>query len=161
MEVSGVERFHRRLDGEILADLWSITHSELNSAGAPGEFPAGSNAYPDMPTRPIEVNGRSVLTDSEGYLVDLAEWSDGFAKAQAQHEGLTLDVEHWAVIRYLRQHYSNHGHQARVRDMIRHFRDIWGPEKGSSRYLNKIFPRGGPQKQGNRVAGLLRTKGEH
>ena len=159
--VSGVERFHGRLDGEILVDLWSITQSELNSAGAPGEFPAGSNAYPDMPTRLIEANGRSVLTDSEGYLVDPAEWSEGFAKAQAEREGLRLDAEHWEVIRYLRQHYSNHGHQASVRDMIRHFRDIWGPEKGSSRYLHKIFPRGGPQKQGNRVAGLLRTKGEH
>ena len=98
--VSGVERFHGRLDGEILVDLWSITQSELNSAGAPGEFPAGSNAYPDMPTRLIRSQRRSVLTDSEGYLVDPAEWSEGFAKAQAEREGLRLDAEHWEVIRY-------------------------------------------------------------
>ncbi len=31
----------------------------------------------------------------------------------------------------------------------------------SNRYLHQIFPNGGPQKQGNRLAGLLRTKGEH
>jgi tRNA 2-thiouridine synthesizing protein E len=45
--------------------------------------------------------------------------------------------------------------------MIRHFRKLWGEERGSSRYLHRLFPRGGPQKQGNRLAGLLRTKGEH
>ena len=45
--------------------------------------------------------------------------------------------------------------------MIRHFREVWGGAKGSSRYLHRLFPRGGPQKQGNRLAGLLRTKGEH
>jgi tRNA 2-thiouridine synthesizing protein E len=45
--------------------------------------------------------------------------------------------------------------------MIKHFRKIWGADKGNNRYLHEIFPRGGPQKQGNRLAGLLRTKGEH
>jgi tRNA 2-thiouridine synthesizing protein E len=45
--------------------------------------------------------------------------------------------------------------------MVRHFRNVWNAEKGSNRYLHGLFPRGGPQKQGNRLAGLLRTKGEH
>jgi tRNA 2-thiouridine synthesizing protein E len=34
-------------------------------------------------------------------------------------------------------------------------------DRGSSAALHRLFPRGGPQKQGNRLAGLLRTKGEH
>ena len=42
--VFGVERYHGRLDGEILVDLWSITQSGNDSAGMPGEFPSGSNA---------------------------------------------------------------------------------------------------------------------
>jgi tRNA 2-thiouridine synthesizing protein E len=45
--------------------------------------------------------------------------------------------------------------------MIKHFRGVWDKERGSNRYLHHLFPRGGPQKQGNRLAGLLRTKGEH
>ena len=40
-------------------------------------------------------------------------------------------------------------------------RSEWGPEAGSSAALHRLFPQGGPQKQGNRLAGLLRTKGEH
>jgi tRNA 2-thiouridine synthesizing protein E len=159
--VSGVERYHGRLDGEILVNLWSITQSGNDSAGMPGEFPAGSNAYPGMTTRAVRVGAREVLTDSEGYLVDPSDWSEGFASAQAEQEGLVLDVEHWEVIRFLRDHYARQRTQMTVRDMIRHFRVIWGAEKGTNRYLHKLFPRGGPQKQGNRLAGLLRTKGEH
>ena len=51
--------------------------------------------------------------------------------------------------------------QAQVRVMIQHFAQAWGPQRGNNHYLHEIFPRGGPQKQGNRLAGLLRTKGEH
>lgn len=159
--VSGVERYQGRLDGEILVDLWSITQSANESAGTPGIYPSGSNAYPGMTTRALEVDGRTVLTDGEGYLVDPGDWSEGFVVAQAQSEGLVLQGEHWEIIRYLRDYFARHGHQASVRDMIKHLRQVWGAQRGSSRYLHAIFPRGGPQKQGNRLAGLLRTKGEH
>jgi tRNA 2-thiouridine synthesizing protein E len=159
--VSGVERYQGRLDGEILVDLWSITQSGKDSEGMPGEFPAGSTAYPGMSTRLVQVGDREVLTDSEGYLVDPADWSERFARGEAAVEGLELSAEHWEVIRFLRAHYARYGTQASVRDMIRHFREVWGGAKGSNRYLHRLFPRGGPQKQGNRLAGLLRTKGEH
>ena len=159
--VSGIERYHGRLDGEILVDLWSITQPANESEGMPGEFPAGSNAYPGMTTRVVQVGDREVLTDSEGYLVDPASWSEGFARSEAALEGLDLHAEHWEVIRFLREYFARHGTQVTVRDMIRHFLKVWGPEKGTNRYLHRLFPLGGPQKQGNRLAGLLRTKGEH
>ncbi len=114
-----------------------------------------------MFTKPLLVNGHEVLTDSEGYIVNLDEWSEDFARAQAREEDLTLTDEHWQVIRFLRDYYHEHGVQAQVRVMIKHFAQVWGPERGNNRYLHDIFPRGGPQKQGNRLAGLLRTKGEH
>jgi len=114
-----------------------------------------------MTIRELEVAGRPVLTDGEGYLVDPAQWSEGFVEAQAAREGLELTGEHWEVIRFLRDRFARHRTQATVRDMIRHFRRVWGEDRGSNRYLHMLFPRGGPQKQGNRLAGLLRTKGEH
>ena len=104
---------------------------------------------------------RAILTDSEGYLVDPSDWSEDFARALAAQEGLPLTGEHWELIRLLRARFARNGIQTTVRDMIVHFREVWGPERGSNRYLHQIFPRGGPQKQGNRLAGLLRTKGEH
>lgn len=115
----------------------------------------------DAFTRVLLVQGRPVLTDSEGYLRDLSDWSEDFVRALARQEGLTLTDEHWQIIRYLREFYAEHGVQAQVRAMIKHFTALWGPERGNNHYLHELFPRGGPQKQGNRLAGLLRTKGEH
>lgn len=159
--VSGVERFHGHLEDEVPIALWSVTESAHDSAGAPGEFPDGSTAYPGMEKNMLDVDGHPVETDSEGYLVNPADWSEAFVKVQAAREGLTLTGEHWEVIRFLRDYFAEHGHQASVRDMIKHFCQLWDNERGSNRYLHTLFPLGGPQKQGNRLAGLLRTKGEH
>ena len=111
--------------------------------------------------RIVDVQGRAVATDSEGYLSDRADWSEAFARALAREEGLTLTDEHWQVIRYLREYFQEHGVQAQVRVLIKHFAQVWGPAHGNNHYLHDLFPIGGPQKQGNRLAGLLRTKGEH
>ena len=117
--------------------------------------------YPNMQTRELQVNDRIVLTDSEGYIVNMADWSEAFVIAQAMREELELTGEHWEVVQFLRDYYEKHGVQCEVRKMVKHFKVIWGEERGTSTYLHRIFPRGGPQKQGNRLAGLLRTKGEH
>lgn len=116
---------------------------------------------PSTFVRTLEVNGKEILTDSEGYILNLDEWSEDYVRALAKKEGLALTDEHWDVVQFLRVFFREHGVQANVRGMIKHFRKKWGPGKGSNRYLHGIFPRGGPQKQGNRLAGLLRTKGEH
>ena len=112
-------------------------------------------------TRTLRVATKEVRTDSEGYLHHLEDWSEEFVVAEALHEGLELSDEHWQVIRFLRAYFHEHGVQAQVRVMIRHFAQVWGPDRGNNRYLHGIFPIGGPQKQGNRLAGLLKTKGEH
>jgi tRNA 2-thiouridine synthesizing protein E len=112
-------------------------------------------------TRTLRVADKEIETDSEGYLRHLDDWSEAFAKAQAHCEGLELTDEHWQVIRFLRGYFHEHGVQAQVRVMIKHFAQVWGPERGNNHHLHDIFPVGGPQKQGNRLAGLLRTKGEH
>jgi tRNA 2-thiouridine synthesizing protein E len=116
---------------------------------------------PHFADRVVHVQGRDVATDSEGYLRDLDDWSEDFALALARAEGLELTAAHWEVIRFLRTYFHEHGVQAQVRVMIRHFTAVWGPERGSNHHLHDMFPVGGPQKQGNRLAGLLRTKGEH
>jgi tRNA 2-thiouridine synthesizing protein E len=160
--VSGVERYHGLFeDTDIPIGLLSVVEGADDAAGNPGEFPSGSNAYAGMETRALLVDGRKVQTDSEGYLVDPSDWSEAFARTLAEAEGLELTARHWAVIRFLREHYRDHGSQASVRDMVRHFRAQWGADEGGSAALHRLFPRGGPQKQGNRLAGLLRTKGEH
>ena len=79
----------------------------------------------------LHVEGREVLTDQEGYILDMDAWSADFARAQAAKEGLTLTDEHWQVIDFIREFYEAHNVQAQVRDMVKHFRVAWGPEKGN------------------------------
>ena len=111
--------------------------------------------------RTVQVGSRWVATDSEGYLLNLDDWSEDFVRTLACEEGLVLTPAHWELIAFLRAHFHEHGVQAQVRVMVRHFTRAWGPERGSNHHLHDMFPVGGPQKQGNRLAGLLRTKGEH
>jgi len=61
--------------------------------------------------------------------------------------------------RFLRVHYAAHGPQVSVRDMIRHFKQVWDDDRASNRYLHELFPQRGPQKRSNRPAVLLRTMG--
>ena len=106
------------------------------------------------------VNGEELETGEEDFLLE-ANFSDDVPPVIAAAEKIALTDEHWEVIRFLREHYEAHGVQAQVRVMIRHFREAWGSARGTNHHLHDLFPRGGPQKQGNRLAGLLKTKGEH
>ena len=160
--INGSTRYHGRLDGDIEITILSPTApATVVEQGTPDGRETGSTAYPGMQTRMLRVNAHEVEVDSEGYLVNLSDWSESFVRAQAAQEGLVLTDEIWEVIRYLRDFYEEHEVQANVLEIIKHFRTAWGMEHGNNRYLHRIFPCGGPQKQGNRLAGLLRTKSEH
>lgn len=119
------------------------------------------HSHAELLRRVVQVGDREIDTDTEGYLRNLDDWSAKFAEVLAREEGLTLTPEHWEVIHFLRDYWHEHSVQAQVRVMIRHFTVKWGHEHGSNHHLHEMFPVGGPQKQGNRLAGLLRTKGEH
>ncbi len=46
-----------------------------------------------------------IETDSEGYLKDTTQWSEAMAEVIAAQEGITLAVEHWEVVRFVREFY--------------------------------------------------------
>ena len=48
-----------------------------------------------------------IETDSEGYLKDTTQWSEAMAEVIAAQEGITLAVEHWEVVRFVREFYQN------------------------------------------------------
>jgi len=81
----------------------------------------GERRQGPQPQRLLQVGDRQIPTDTEGYLVNLDDWSEEFAQAQARAEGLELTPRHWELIRFLREHFHTHGVQAQVRVMIRHF----------------------------------------
>lgn len=106
----------------------------------------------------IEVNGKSVETDEEGYLVNLGEWNEDVAKTLAKQDDLELSESHWEVINFLREYYNEYQIAPAVRVLTKAIGKKLGPDKGNSKYLYELFPYG-PAKQACRFAGLPKPTG--
>jgi tRNA 2-thiouridine synthesizing protein E len=123
--------------------------------------PEGLAPVPPFHARQIVVDGQALETDAEGYLVDREQWSEAFARTLAAQLNLDLTDEHWQVLRFIRNHWRTKGRLASTRQMVRHFRTVWGEDRGSAAHLFRLFERGGgPEKLGNRLAGVPRAKGD-
>ena len=106
-----------------------------------------------------EINGKTVETDANGYLVDINDWNEEVGAAIAETEGVELTDEHWDVINYLRDAYINeNGHQPNNREMIKAMSKKWGRKIGS-KDLFVLFPGGGgPSKQAAKIGGLPESR---
>jgi len=107
---------------------------------------------------PIEVNGKSLETDEEGYLSDLNQWEPGVADAMATAENCDLTENHWEVINFLREYYEEYQIAPAVRVLTKAIGKRLGKEKGNSKYLYELFPYG-PAKQACKYAGLPKPTG--
>ena len=94
-----------------------------------------------------------IETYSEGYLKDTTLWSEGLAAAIAANEGIELSPEHWEVVRFVRAFYLEFNTSPAIRMLVKAMANTFGEEKGNSRYLYRLFPKG-PAKQATKIAGL-------
>lgn len=107
---------------------------------------------------PIVVNGKSVETDEEGYLVNLTDWTEELAETMAKAEHCELSPNHWEVINFLREYYDQYQVAPAVRVLVKAIGKKLGADKGNSRYLYELFPYG-PAKQACKYAGLPKPTG--
>ena len=107
----------------------------------------------------IEVNGKSIETTANGYLVNLEDWNEDVAKVLAEVEGVELTEKSWDIINHLRDEYINNaGNQPNERHMVKHFKGVWTDlDKVDTKSLYIHFPMG-PAKQAGKIAGLPETK---
>ncbi len=56
----------------------------------------------------IEVDGKTLATDEEGYLENLADWEPGVANVMAEIDDCELTDNHWEVINFLREYYEEY-----------------------------------------------------
>lgn len=106
----------------------------------------------------IEVSGKVLETDEEGYIANLSDWSPEVAKKMAADEGLELTENHWEVINFLREYYQEYQIAPAVRVLTKAIGKKLGPDKGNSKYLYELFPYG-PAKQACKYAGLPKPTG--
>ena len=107
---------------------------------------------------PIEVNGKQLEVDEEGYLADLNQWEPEVATVMAAAEDLELTDDHWEIINFLREYYEEYQIAPAVRVLTKAVKKSLGPDKGNSKYLYELFPYG-PAKQACKIAGLPKPTG--
>jgi tRNA 2-thiouridine synthesizing protein E len=83
----------------------------------------------------IDVDGKSLEVDEEGYLVNLDDWVPGVAEVMAAEDDLTLGDEHWDIINFLREYYDEYQIAPAVRVLTKAVGKKLGKEKGNSKYL--------------------------
>ena len=101
----------------------------------------------------LTVDGRLIELDQDGYLKNLADWSQPVAEALAQQEQLPLGPEHWEVLMLLRAFYDEFQLSPANRPLVKYAALKLGPEKGNSLNLNRLF-KGTPAKLAAKLAGL-------
>jgi len=101
----------------------------------------------------LEVDGKTIETTENGYLVNMEDWTEAVAQAIADADLLEMTEKHWDVVNYLRdQHYNNGGNEPNERTILKDMAKKWGT-KPTSKDMYTMFP-GMPSKQGRKIAGL-------
>ncbi|MGD8483703.1 MAG: TusE/DsrC/DsvC family sulfur relay protein [Thioalkalispiraceae bacterium] len=106
----------------------------------------------------INVGGKELEVDEEGYLANLNDWTPEVAEYMAKDEDAELTENHWEVINFLREYYDEYQIAPAVRVLTKAIGKKLGKEKGNSKYLYELFPYG-PGKQACKYAGLPKPTG--
>lgn len=106
----------------------------------------------------IEVNGKQIETDAEGFLANLDDWSEEVANALSAQDQLDLGDKHWRVINWIRGYYEENGTAPNLRMMTKTIGNDLGEEYSDKKYLFDLFPYG-PAKQAGRYAGMPKPTG--
>ena len=106
----------------------------------------------------IEINGKQLEVDEEGYLSNLSDWEKDVATVMAKEDGIDLSEDHWEIINCLREYYEEYQIAPAVRVLTKAVGKKLGKDKGNSKYLYELFPYG-PGKQACKFAGLPKPTG--
>lgn len=90
---------------------------------------------------------------NDGFLANINDWTPEVAKILAEKQNIVLTDAHWEIIDLLREFYFKYNASPAMRTLVNAVREKYGPDKGNSIYLHKLFP-AGAQLQANNIAGL-------
>jgi tRNA 2-thiouridine synthesizing protein E len=97
------------------------------------------------------IAGHDVQVDAEGFMTEYDEWDEEVGTALAAQIGIDMTDEHWQVITFLREDFSQEGQTATIRRVA----NVGGiPTK----QLFMLFPKK-PAKKMSYVAGLPKPAG--
>ncbi len=107
--------------------------------------------------RPIEVEGRLIALDDDGYLLTLDDWTPAVAQALADADGVSLTEEHWLLIDFLHRFYAEYSIAPEMPILARNLCKDKDDCRWTKRYIESLFP--GGAKMACRYAGLSKPVG--
>ena len=101
----------------------------------------------------LEVKGKQITLNEDGFMQNPEEWDDEVAKALAKAEEGIVDMseDHWVVVKYIREYYLEKNLAPMVRKVCKN-------SGFSLKYIFELFP-SGPAKGACKVAGLPKPDG--
>ncbi len=106
----------------------------------------------------LEVGGKSIELDEDGFLANIEDWSEEIALALAKTENVDMTDAHWEVVNFLREYYAEYKIAPMIRILTKAIGKKLGKEKGNTKYLYELYP-AGPAKQACKIAGLPKPTG--
>lgn len=101
----------------------------------------------------LTLHNQTIETDAQGYLKHFSDWSAELASILAAQEHIELTDAHWQVIAFVQDFYRQFNTSPAIRLLVKSMGQKYGPEKGTSKYLYSLFPKG-PAMQATKLAGL-------
>lgn len=93
-----------------------------------------------MPMQDSEIGA---VTGEDGYLLEPGDWNEDVAERLAAKEAIELTAEHWRVIRFTRDWYTEHGSAPSPHNMA----------ALGIKHLFELFPHG-CLRQSHKIAGM-------
>jgi len=101
----------------------------------------------------MDIQGKPIDTDVEGYLRNLDDWSEAAAEQLASSVDIEMTEAHWEVVKLLREVYQEFQHSPITRVFVKLMGERLGKDKGRSLYLLQLFPET-PMRKACKIAGL-------
>lgn len=101
----------------------------------------------------ITFDNKQIATDKAGYLLNVDDWEPNLANLIAANEQIEMTDERWQVVTFVREFYLEFNTSPAIRALVKAMAKKYGPDKGNSRYLYRLFPKG-PAKIATKIAGL-------
>ncbi|MCP5036163.1 MAG: TusE/DsrC/DsvC family sulfur relay protein [Rhodobacteraceae bacterium] len=104
-------------------------------------------------------NGQKISVDEAGYLTNIDDWSEDFARHLANQEGIELTDLHWEIFEQMREYYDLNGVAMDQRFILKFLSKKFAINKADAKAkLFEHFPYG-YIKQAVKMAGMRQPRG--
>ena len=87
----------------------------------------------------IDVKGKTIEVDEDGFLANLDDWNLDVANYFAEVEGIQMSDQHWEVVNFLREYYKQYQIAPMIKILVKEIGKKLGPEKGNTKYLLSLI----------------------